>query len=121
MGNTPIVTLPHEQMAGRCTKGFLDILGIDDTIASNERFVFIAQVSHSKRLETTLSFFLCVDSIYAHASCPRRVPFFVQRAMGRIVSTDVHLFSFGFSSHIHVQTLARAFSNTVTMSILWCA
>eukprot|EP00040_Diaphanoeca_grandis_P012577 m.63728 g.63728 ORF g.63728 m.63728 type:complete len:704 (+) comp23331_c0_seq2:120-2231(+) len=35
-GNTPILTLPHEQMAGRCTKGLLDIMGISDTIAANK-------------------------------------------------------------------------------------
>eukprot|EP00035_Acanthoeca_spectabilis_P035903 m.36738 g.36738 ORF g.36738 m.36738 type:complete len:691 (+) comp7609_c0_seq1:62-2134(+) len=35
-GSTPIVTLPHDQMAGRCTKGFFDLLGIDDTIASSK-------------------------------------------------------------------------------------
>eukprot|EP00041_Stephanoeca_diplocostata_P018677 m.392927 g.392927 ORF g.392927 m.392927 type:complete len:232 (+) comp21087_c0_seq2:219-914(+) len=35
-GNTPIVTLPHKLMAGRCTAGFLRILGIDDTIARDK-------------------------------------------------------------------------------------
>eukprot|EP00037_Helgoeca_nana_P019413 m.189285 g.189285 ORF g.189285 m.189285 type:complete len:692 (-) comp24853_c0_seq2:1257-3332(-) len=42
-GSTPIVTLPHEQMAGRCTKGFFDILGIDDTVAlTKTQYVDIA-------------------------------------------------------------------------------
>lgn len=36
-GDTPIVTLPHDLMAGRCTAGFLRILGIDDTIARDKK------------------------------------------------------------------------------------
>ena len=35
-GSTPIVTLPHEQMAGRCTAGFLEIMGVSDTIARDK-------------------------------------------------------------------------------------
>ena len=32
-GTTPVVTLPHDSMAGRCTKGFYDVMGIDDAVA----------------------------------------------------------------------------------------
>eukprot|EP00039_Didymoeca_costata_P031422 m.34660 g.34660 ORF g.34660 m.34660 type:complete len:484 (+) comp8759_c0_seq2:986-2437(+) len=45
VGDTPIVTLPNPRglMAGRCTKGFFDMMGIDDTIAeSKDEFVNIS-------------------------------------------------------------------------------
>jgi len=41
--NLPVVTLPTELLSGRCTLGFLHMLGADDLIAKNEQqFVAIA-------------------------------------------------------------------------------